>query len=201
MFPCAGSLQRSDTSNLISLRSMRRHPVLTGISALIVAWLIACYFFFIDPAVDHPKHADAVVVLGGTPDRLPVGQKLVSQGVAPILVVSNSPSPANASANKKCKTAIRPSTICFVPSPDDTRGEARAIAKLTAQHAWKSIVVVTSTYHITRARVLVQQTTPVKIYMVPSEQEASVSALVRHFIHETGGLIDAFVRPERATTD
>ncbi|PRZ44020.1 hypothetical protein CLV47_101144 [Antricoccus suffuscus] len=71
--------------------AMRRHPFLSGISALIVAWLIACYFFFIDPAVDQPEHAGAVVVLGGSPERLPVGQNFVAQGVSLTLVVSDSP--------------------------------------------------------------------------------------------------------------
>ncbi len=175
---------------------MRRHPFLAGISALIVVWLIACYFYFLDPAVDHPTHADAVVVLGGAPDRLPVGLKLVARGVAPTLVVSNSPGAENARANRECKTDTSPKVICFVPSPDDTRGEARAIAKLAAKHGWKSVVVVTSTYHITRARVLVEQTTPVKVYMVASKPKGLFLGWVWHFIHETGGLIDALVRPE-----
>ncbi|PRZ44037.1 uncharacterized SAM-binding protein YcdF (DUF218 family) [Antricoccus suffuscus] len=174
---------------------MRRHPFLAGICALLIVWLIACYFYFVAPAVDHPKHADAVVVLGGAPDRLPVGQKLVAQGIAPTLVVSNSPGTENARANKECKTDTSPDVICFVPSPDDTRGEAHAIAKLAAQHGWKSIVVVTSTYHITRARVLVEQATPIKVYMVASKPKASVLAWAWHFIHETGGMIDALLRP------
>lgn len=175
---------------------MRRHPFLAGIGALLIVWLIACYFYFVDPAVDHSEHADAVVVLGGAPDRLPVGQKLVAQGIAPTLVVSNSPGVENARANKECKTDTSPNVICFVPDPDDTRGEARAIANLVAKHGWTSIVVVTSTYHITRARVLVEQATPIKVYMVASKPKGSAFTWAWHFIHETGGLIDAIVRPE-----
>lgn len=172
---------------------MRRHPIVTGISALVVAWLIACYFFFIRPSVDRPQHADAVIVLAGASDRLPVARKLINNGVAPILVLSNSIGSGNEPANEQCQAASGPNVICFTPTPPDTRGEAAAIAKLVAQHGWKSIVVVTSTYHITRARILVKQATSIKVSMVASKPKGSFAQWAWWLVHESGGLIDAVV--------
>lgn len=189
--PSTGGVRSPTGPSPTILAFMRRHPIFSGISALMVAWLIACYFFFIKPSVDRPQHADAVIVLAGASDRLPVARKL--KGVAPILVLSNSIGPGNEPANKQCQAASGPDVICFTPTPPDTRGEAAAIAKLVAQHDWKSIVVVTSTYHITRARILVKQATSIKVYMVASKPKGSIAQWAWWLVHETGGLIDAVV--------
>jgi uncharacterized SAM-binding protein YcdF (DUF218 family) len=40
------------------------------------------------------------------------------------------------------------------PDPYTTRGEARAVARLADEHGWRSVVVVTSRYHVPRARMI-----------------------------------------------
>ena len=55
--------------------------------------------------------------------------------------------------------------LCEVPSPSSTRGEARLIAGLAAERGWKTVVVVTSRYHLYRARVLIRRCTKVDISM------------------------------------
>ena len=47
--------------------------------------------------------------------------------------------------------------ICFEATPYSTQGEARAIARLARAGRWERVVVVTSTYHVTRARMLVRR--------------------------------------------
>jgi len=86
--------------------------------------------------------ADAIVVLGGRPNRLPVGLRLLREGEGRVLIVFN----ATGSGDEE--------HLYVRPDPYTTRGEARAVAKLAREHGWRSIVVVTSTYHVPRARLI-----------------------------------------------
>ena len=44
--------------------------------------------------------------------------------------------------------------LCLSPKPDNTRTEARAVGQLAKSRTWRRVIVVTSTYHVTRARLL-----------------------------------------------
>ena len=44
--------------------------------------------------------------------------------------------------------------LCFLAHPYSTRGEARTVGELARQHGWHSIVVVSSTFHLTRVDLL-----------------------------------------------
>jgi uncharacterized SAM-binding protein YcdF (DUF218 family) len=48
----------------------------------------------------------------------------------------------------------RTRVVCFLADPFSTRGEARAVARLARWRHWSSIAVVTSTFHLTRAKLL-----------------------------------------------
>jgi uncharacterized SAM-binding protein YcdF (DUF218 family) len=134
--------------------------ILLLLAALIGAWLVAIAFLFIWPRADAPPaKADAVVVLsGGLNARLDPALALVRRGVAPVLAISgalNDPhwqKAKNLCRGKAGLTTFR--VVCFQPSPFSTQGEARSVARLAREHGWSRIVVVTSTYHVTRARVL-----------------------------------------------
>ena len=94
------------------------------------------------PAAAGERRADAIVVLGGRPNRLPVGLRLWREGVAPTLVVFNEDGRGD------------DEHLYFRPEPYNTRGEARVTARLAREHGWRSIVLVTSTYHLPRARMI-----------------------------------------------
>jgi uncharacterized SAM-binding protein YcdF (DUF218 family) len=137
--------------------------VLIVLAALVAIWLAACAVLFVWPsAASSPGSADAIVVLsGGRNSRLDPALALMRRGVAPILVISSP------SQDRKWKTARRlcsahhtagvPRILCFEAHPYSTRGEARAIAAVARAHDWTHVVVVTSTYHVTRARMLVRR--------------------------------------------
>lgn len=44
--------------------------------------------------------------------------------------------------------------VSVVPDPPSTRGEARAVARLARERGWRRILVVTSTYHVPRTRLI-----------------------------------------------
>lgn len=109
--------------------------------------------FFIWPSTDTPTRADAVIVLSGDPStRLPRGLQLVSDGIAPVLVLSAGGRRAN--GDGLCGATSPARVLCPTPVTNNTRGEARTLGRLTRENGWRRIVVVTSTYHVTRARLL-----------------------------------------------
>ncbi|HVN61747.1 MAG TPA: YdcF family protein [Gaiellaceae bacterium] len=122
---------------------------------LFFAFVGATFYLFVFPHMDRVTRADAVVVLsGGKRDRLPKGLELVQRGVAPTLVISDGRAQGYPEANKLCKGGRPFKVVCFRPDPYSTRGEAEAVARLARKHGWRSLVVVTSRYHVYRARIL-----------------------------------------------
>jgi uncharacterized SAM-binding protein YcdF (DUF218 family) len=128
---------------------------------LVALWLVAVAVLFVWPQANDtpPAHADVVVVLsGGRDTRLDPALRLMRRGVAPVLAISSvQRDPKWIRARKLCSGAygkVRFRVLCFEASPYSTRGEAETVTKLAREHGWHRIVVVTSTYHVTRARML-----------------------------------------------
>jgi uncharacterized SAM-binding protein YcdF (DUF218 family) len=136
--------------------------LLIVLAALVVIWLVLCAVLFVWPrAASTPRSADAVVVLsGGRNSRLDPGIALVRRGVAEVLVISGARDDRHwPKARRLCRQGriAAAQVICFEPRPFSTRGEARAIGRLAREHGWSRIVIVTSTFHVTRARMLVRR--------------------------------------------
>ena len=132
-------------------------------AAAAVIVLAASAFLFVFPPEDElPEDAEAIVVLSGGKHRLDEGVRLWRRGVAPALVISDGFDPAWPQANRLCRRArVR----CFTPAPYSTRGEAR----WTAARGWRSVVVVTSTYHVRRTRELFDRCVRGRVAVVAAE--------------------------------
>jgi uncharacterized SAM-binding protein YcdF (DUF218 family) len=138
---------------------------------------------FVFPASSTPAHADAVVVLaGGQGERLDKGLELVRDGVATNLVVSTG-------SADLCATEHDFEVFCFLPDPDDTRGEAEAIGRIAAQEGWRHLVLVTSDYHATRARLLLERCFPGSVDVSAAHSGKGPLSLLWAIGHEWGGLI------------
>lgn len=173
--------------------------VLAGVSGAVMLWLVVAIQLFanVDPLSVH--RTDAVIMLGGaSSERLPVAQKLQAELAAPVLVLSHTDTLGNAAADDICNAAMfpRPELVCFRPSGMDTRSEAGIIADLAVANGWKSVTVVTSSYHVSRAGRLIGQCTTAEVQMVASHPVLSPGQWLRRFVIETGGLIDVSLRPE-----
>jgi uncharacterized SAM-binding protein YcdF (DUF218 family) len=139
------------------MRGWRPRALLAlGLAAALVAGLSFPLFVF--PATDEPGRADAVVLFAGAGgDRQAAGVRLVREGVAPVLVVSDG-GQAGSPGGRMCRqrpTGLR--LVCLTPSPATTRGEARAFAELAERESWSSLVLVTSAYHLGRASLLLDR--------------------------------------------
>jgi uncharacterized SAM-binding protein YcdF (DUF218 family) len=161
---------------------------------LVGLWLVASAVLFVWPPANDtpPAHADAVIVLsGGRNSRLDPALKLVERGIAPILAIS---SPFR---DPRWETAIRLcngdtphprfKVICFQAVPYSTRGEAETVTRLAKHEGWSRIVVVSSTYHLTRARMLFERCyhgelwtvgTSSPIYRLPEEWASETAKLI-----------------------
>jgi hypothetical protein len=139
------------------------------VALAIVAWIAVAVALFVVHHVDPPVRADAVVVLAGTPQRLPVGLDLMRQGYAPLLVVST-PSKQNDLYRRVCGGGTRFRVLCFRADPYATRGEAREIGRLARARGWTAVDVVTSYFHDFRAGLLVRRCYHGRLRMIGAPQ-------------------------------
>jgi len=142
--------------------------LLRVVAAAVLAWAAAVAIVFAVDHGDRPVHADAVVVLSGSRSRLPVGLRLVREGYAPLLLVS-------AGGGSRLEREVcggRSARVrCFAAVPYSTRGEAEAIGRLARQLHLTRIDVVTSQFHVVRARMLITRCYHGALRMVGAPQE------------------------------
>ena len=134
------------------MRRWRRRVVVL----LLLVLVAATVRLFVLPRTDAPRDVDAVVVLGGQGDRLGEGLRLVRAGFAKQLVVSM-PGQGCPTAGSLPGIQVR----CFSPDPRTTQGEARYTAALVRSEGWHSVIVVSTTDQVTRARLRLRRCTGV----------------------------------------
>ncbi|HEY8103888.1 MAG TPA: YdcF family protein [Gaiellaceae bacterium] len=134
-----------------------RSPLLLILLVPLAALIVASVLLFILYNDDEVATADAVMVLAGQDNRLPVAVELVRQGVAPVLVISDGLDRSWPEANRLCREGDPERVICIRPEPYTTRGEARLAGRLARERNWDSLVVVTSRFHLFRTRLLFER--------------------------------------------
>jgi uncharacterized SAM-binding protein YcdF (DUF218 family) len=166
-----------------------------------LVWLLLAYVLFYDPPLGTADNdVDAVVVLAGAAsERLAVGETLVEEGTADELVLSSTGLPGNAATEALCAEE-EAEVMCFTPDPLTTRGEARAIADLARERGWDSIIVVTSTYHVTRASSNISHCSKASVTMVASQPDLDALEWLGRFVEESVALVASFVRPACANS-
>jgi hypothetical protein len=134
-----------------------------GLALLAVAAALVLRFQ-VFPSTDEPERVDALVLLAGGRERLPKALELLRHGIAPVLVVD----PDRPSWEELCGRTQPYRVLCYQPVPYSTRGEARSVARLARERGWDSIAIVTSTYHVTRARMLFERCFDGRVSVVPA---------------------------------
>jgi len=154
-----------------------RRFLLVAAVALVAAWAGVAARFVLWPEQDRVDHADALVVLAGDHLRLGKALELMTRRVAPTLVISDGLAPGWREGNRLCRGRAAFRVVCFRASPYSTRGEAEAVARLAAARGWRSVVVVTSTYHVTRARLLFRRCVDGRVSVTGSTYQRSLIPL------------------------
>jgi uncharacterized SAM-binding protein YcdF (DUF218 family) len=138
---------REDAGRAFVRRWRRRIPAV--ILALFIAFIAVTARVLVWPAQGAPPSVNAILMLDGPGDRMSVALKLASQHRAPVLVVSLG------GKGGLCPPPIAGvRTICFVPSPGDTRGEVEYAARLSKRYGWHSLLIVATRPQAMRAQLL-----------------------------------------------
>jgi uncharacterized SAM-binding protein YcdF (DUF218 family) len=170
---------------------MRRNLFAGGAAVavvLVVAVVVVNLELFVWPSTGTLQRADAVVVLaGGDGERLERAVELAREGIAPTLVASTGP-------DRLCGADQPFTVICFLPDPANTRGEVEEVARLAQEHGWERLVLVTSTYHVTRAQLLLDRCYTGSVQIAPARPDQGVLRWLGAITHEWGGLAEALVQ-------
>ena len=163
-----------------------------GVALVVVAAAVVRVFVY--PPSDPAGPSDAVVVLAGDAEaRLPVAVRLAAAG-AGVLAVSVDDGEDNAPARALCDHPGELEVHCFTAARSDTRAEARALGRLIDEQQWDTVAVVTNSYHVARAGVLVGRCTDASIRMVDARSDMPVRRWVVAIAREIGGLVVAAAR-------
>lgn len=178
--------QSRSTATRVALRLVVAAVVLMVLAGVLTAVAV------LRPARDEPGRADAVVVLSGDHgERLARAKELLAAGVAPTLVLVGTPD--SVENLEMCAGRTTYEVVCLRPEPDSTRTEAAATAELARARNWRSIVVVTSTPHVTRARLLFDRCFPGTLDVVGADLPFGGARARSIMIHEWLGLVYAAV--------
>lgn len=127
---------------------LARHPLLRFAGE---AWI-----------VDDPlERADAIIVLSDDnfyADRSTHAAQLFRQGLAPVVVASGRRLRPYAGVGELMEHDLtergvpKDKILRIAHDADNTKDEARALARVAADRKWRSVIIVTSNYHTRRAR-------------------------------------------------
>ncbi|MDQ1744170.1 MAG: hypothetical protein QOE23_2509 [Pseudonocardiales bacterium] len=177
------------------LGGLRR--LVAALLALLLVWLAGCFLLVVHPSVDRPVRSDAILVLGSpsVDGRLEEGLRLAAAGYADTLVISIGWAKGRQRIAACADNDPRYRVICFQPDPPTTRGEAEEVGRLARQQHWNSVLVVTSTYHLSRARLIVGRCMPGTVRMVDTPARPSLGGWAYQFAYQTGGFAKALLHP------
>ena len=148
---------------------------LLWLAVVVVAlqYAVGAVLFLAFPDTELEGGVDAVVVLAGSDSRLRVAQELMEDGAARVLVVSDDQGTDDEDPERAefCALGRHPyPVVCRRPDPYSTRGEARLAARLAAGRGWDAVAVVTSRFHLFRARKLFDRCTDAALVMRGSDE-------------------------------
>ena len=175
----------------------RRSRLAVLLAAVLVLLAAAGYPVYVRPQVDELRKADAIVVLGGSHsgDRYRMGVELAHAGWAPTLLMSNPFAHKDKFVDKLCQTPQpRIDVECFAPDPRTTLGEGREIGRLAAERGWRTVIVVTSVTHISRARYIIEKCYDGALVMAASPTHMGPIGWAAMYIYQTAGYLKAFIQ-------
>lgn len=188
-----------ETARGVGAARRRRRLRIGALSVCLVllAAAIAGLPVYVRPQADHPRTADAIVILGG-PDyrRYSFGFGLGADGWAPNVVVSNPNGADDPYLTDYC-AARHPefNLMCFIPDPETTKGEGRELRRLATQYGWRTVIVVTIRPHISRARFILEQCFDGELVMVALPVRMSFFEWMFHYAYQSAGYARAILQP------
>jgi len=135
----------------------RRRILFPAFVWLFVGYAVGFAIFVLNlprPAVDSASKADAIVALTGEGGRLAPAVLLLEQGGGKRLLITGV---NKATSKRSLKTLLQDAGAAFDCCADlgfaaaDTRGNAEEAARWVREHNYRSLIVVTTSYHMPRS--------------------------------------------------
>lgn len=175
----------------------RRRTVAAAMVAVAVVLLVLTDRWFLRPSSDEIVDADAALVfVGGDLERARAMLDLAGTGaVDHVVVVARGLGPSN-TFGRFCEEGLRfdGELHCLESSGADTRREARRLAEYASDQGWEHVVVVTSSYHLRRATLLIERCFEGRVDQVAAVPDASAAVWFGQVLHEWGGILETSVR-------
>lgn len=184
----------SETTPERAERPRRRLRVLAAVAAsgiVVSLWLLA---LVLAVPVDEAPTGDAVIVhAGGRGERIDRALDLMEEGAAPTLVVMYLGTDLYPDDAALCGQTEPYAVLCPAPEPVTTIGEAQEIGDLEAANGWDRIVIVTTDYHVRRAKLLDNKCADAEVLAAAGGHQLGFWAHAERVGHEMLGLVQAFV--------
>ena len=125
-------------------------------------------------------------------ERIDAALSLMDRGAAPTLVVMYLGTDLYPDATGLCEQEVPYEVICPAPDPVTTIGEAQAIGELEDAEGWDRIVIVTTDYHVRRAKHLDGKCADAAVLAAAGGHRLGFWAHLERVGHEMLGLLQAF---------
>lgn len=148
---------------------------------------------FVYPRQDAPRQVDAIVVLGGLNGKPVIREalRLARSGVSGQVVISDSFGKDTLAA-RLCEDTTDITVECFSPDPGTTLGEAQTIARITADRGWDSVLVITATYHVSRARLILERCLASDVSVTGVMPPMDASAWIYQYAYQSAAYVKAW---------
>ena len=159
-------------------------------------WLIVLIGLplYVLPPADSIEKSDAVFVLGPPMDaRLALAERLRDEGLAERIVIS-----VQASGGQTAKDIAlcqEEGVTCEVADPSTTRGEALLMREQATGSPAPSVIVVTSTPHVSRTRYIFARCYPGDVSVVGVGQPESLSEWTIQYVYQSFAFVKALLEP------
>ncbi|WP_312033878.1 MULTISPECIES: YdcF family protein [unclassified Rhodococcus (in: high G+C Gram-positive bacteria)] len=145
---------------------------------------------YVEPQLDKLHRADAILVLGGpSHERYTYGLDLAHEGLAGRVLLSDPSGGSDEWLDRLCGKRFTFSVVCFDPDPATTAGEAKTFRDFAIAGGWNSVIVVTFTPHVSRARYTIQRCFGGEVMMAASPANISAADWVWQSGYQTAGYV------------
>lgn len=164
------------------------------ISLLFLAWVLGFAWFALLPPMPAPlQKTDAIVVLTGGPGRIDRALDLLEAGQAKRVLISGvarEVKPKELAAEYRRPRALFDCCIALGFEAEDTRSNATEVASWVARRNYRSIRLVTTDWHMRRARYELGRALGDKVTILPDavRSQPSFSTLFREYHKFLAGL-------------
>jgi uncharacterized SAM-binding protein YcdF (DUF218 family) len=154
---------------------------------LVVGWALgfAAFVTFL-PRPAGPVRTDGIVVPTGAPGRIARGSDIIERGLAKRMLISGverTVRPAELSEKQAVPLIIMACCVDLGRSASDTRSNAAETAAWVKKNRYKSIRLVTSDWHMPRAKFELERALPPDVMIVPDgvRSDAALLELFREY--------------------